>query len=333
MDDFVVKISRSQAYRARRLALEMIDSSHQKLFRRMWDYVEELLRTNLGSTIQLLTDTRDGPSSQLVFQRFYACLHAIKSGFRARCSPLIGVNGCHLKGPSGMQLLAAVGRDGNNQMYPVAYTVVEVETKETWIWFLRLLFGNIGSPNHHKHLHSNFSKLHKGKQLKDAMRDATRATIVVDWTKEMKKIKNIDKAAYTYLMALQPHWWTRTRCNGQVAAKKGKGNALATRSIDVGSNISGNVQQASGSTSVRSRVNAIKYTIYLAWKAMHSSKLFTGGPKSNTHKGKGFRAEMKKVNIVLDYADGDNSALRHGLGFAVVTGRPTELIEASCGVW
>ncbi|KAK9276617.1 hypothetical protein L1049_006153 [Liquidambar formosana] len=104
---------------------------------------------------------------------------------------------------------------------------------------LGLLFGDIGSPNHHKwcfisdqqkglllafkevaptvehrfcvrHLHGNFSKLHKGKQLKDAMWDAARATTVVDWTKEMNKIKGIDKAAYTYLMALQPNWWTRS---------------------------------------------------------------------------------------------------------------------------
>ncbi|KAK9291453.1 hypothetical protein L1049_019401 [Liquidambar formosana] len=109
MEDFVVKISRSQAYRARRLALEMIDGSHQKQFTRMWDYAAELLRINPGSTIQLLTDTRDGPNAQPVFKRFYVCLHAIKSGFRAGCRPLIGVDGCHLKGPSGMQLLEAIG--------------------------------------------------------------------------------------------------------------------------------------------------------------------------------------------------------------------------------
>ncbi|KAK9273757.1 hypothetical protein L1049_018567 [Liquidambar formosana] len=73
-----------------------------------------------------------------------------KSGFRAGCKPLIGVDGSHLKGHSGMQLLAGVGWDGNDQMYLIDYAVVEAETKEAWIWFLRLLFGDIRSPNHHK---------------------------------------------------------------------------------------------------------------------------------------------------------------------------------------
>ncbi|KAK9274637.1 hypothetical protein L1049_021888 [Liquidambar formosana] len=198
------------------------------------DYAAELLRTNRRSTIQLLTDTRDSPNVQPVFKRFYVYLYAIKSGFRAGCRPLIGVDGCHLKGPSGMQLLAAVGWDGNDQMYPIAYAVVEAETKDAWIWFLTHLFGDIGSPNHYKwcfisdqqkgllptfkevaptvehrfcvrHLHGNFNKQHKGKQLKEAMWDAARATTVADFKKEMKRIKDIEATAHTYLLAFQPN--------------------------------------------------------------------------------------------------------------------------------
>lgn len=37
------------------------------------------------------------------------------------------------------QLLCAVGRDGNNQMFPIAWAVVSVENKENWGWFLNLL--------------------------------------------------------------------------------------------------------------------------------------------------------------------------------------------------
>lgn len=33
--------------------------------------------------------------------------------------PLLGLDGCHLKGPYGGQLLAAVGTDANDGMYPV----------------------------------------------------------------------------------------------------------------------------------------------------------------------------------------------------------------------
>jgi hypothetical protein len=44
-----------------------------------------------------------------------------------------------LKGVLKGQLLSAVGRDGNNQMYPIAWAVVEKENKDSWMWFLKLL--------------------------------------------------------------------------------------------------------------------------------------------------------------------------------------------------
>ncbi|KAH0743227.1 hypothetical protein KY290_031220 [Solanum tuberosum] len=63
-----------------------------------------------------------------------------KQGFLAGCRPIIGVDGCHLKGcQKGGQLLTAVGIDANNNMYHVAFTIVEGELKETWTWFLTLL--------------------------------------------------------------------------------------------------------------------------------------------------------------------------------------------------
>jgi hypothetical protein len=37
------------------------------------------------------------------------------------------------------QLLSAVVKDGNNQMFPISFDVVEAETRESWEWFLQLL--------------------------------------------------------------------------------------------------------------------------------------------------------------------------------------------------
>jgi hypothetical protein len=52
------------------------------------------------------------------------------------CRPIIGLDGCHLKGVYGGQLLSAVGRDGNDNLFPIAMAVVEAETKDSWTWFL-----------------------------------------------------------------------------------------------------------------------------------------------------------------------------------------------------
>lgn len=40
--------------------------------------------------------------------------------------------------------MAAVGRDANNNMYPIAMTIVGVETKDSWTWFLERLVGDLG---------------------------------------------------------------------------------------------------------------------------------------------------------------------------------------------
>ncbi|XP_074303996.1 uncharacterized protein LOC141638481 [Silene latifolia] len=73
----------------------------------------------------------------------YVCLKACKVGFLAGCRPLIGVDGCHLKGPYPGMSLVAVSMDGNKNIYPVAWAVVEVENTQTWTWFLSLLMEDI----------------------------------------------------------------------------------------------------------------------------------------------------------------------------------------------
>jgi len=40
--------------------------------------------------------------------------------------------------------LTAVGIDGNDNIYPIAFAIVEGELKETWKWFLTLLDEDLG---------------------------------------------------------------------------------------------------------------------------------------------------------------------------------------------
>ncbi|CAN1122798.1 hypothetical protein LINPERHAP2_LOCUS1525 [Linum perenne] len=41
-------------------------------------------------------------------------------------------------------LLAAVGKDGNNQVYPIAWAVVEGENTSSWTWFIQTLKEELG---------------------------------------------------------------------------------------------------------------------------------------------------------------------------------------------
>ena len=43
--------------------------------------------------------------------------------------PIIGLDECHLRGVYGGQPLSAVGRDGNDNLFPIAMAIVEAETR------------------------------------------------------------------------------------------------------------------------------------------------------------------------------------------------------------
>jgi len=53
------------------------------------------------------------------------------------------LDACHLKGEVGGQLLCAIGKDGNNDMFSIAYAVAEGETKASWEWILGLLIDDV----------------------------------------------------------------------------------------------------------------------------------------------------------------------------------------------
>ncbi|KAK8713009.1 hypothetical protein V6N13_148237 [Hibiscus sabdariffa] len=79
-------------------------------------------------------------------RKIYVCFQALKQGWKDGCRPFIGVDGCWLKTAQKGELLVAVGRDANNQMFPITWAVVEVECASSWRWFLQKLFTDLEHP-------------------------------------------------------------------------------------------------------------------------------------------------------------------------------------------
>ena len=48
-----------------------------------------------------------------------------KVDFLGGCKPILRLDGCHLKGRFGGQILSTTARDGNNNIFPIAFAVVE----------------------------------------------------------------------------------------------------------------------------------------------------------------------------------------------------------------
>ncbi|KAL4361948.1 hypothetical protein GQ457_04G028810 [Hibiscus cannabinus] len=108
------------------------------------DDAPRLLKSNHGSTVSIQVHRND--VNQAVFFRIYVCFQALKQGWKDGCRPFIGVDGCWLKTAQKGELLVAVGRVANNQMFPIAWAVVEVECASSWRWFLQKLFTDLEHP-------------------------------------------------------------------------------------------------------------------------------------------------------------------------------------------
>ena len=98
--------------------MKKLNGSLEEQFRRLRDYGEELLRTNEGSTVKIVTD-RVNEDTPPVFKRMYVCLKCCRDSFQF-CRPLIALDACHLLGPCQGQLMAAIGVDGNDSICPIA---------------------------------------------------------------------------------------------------------------------------------------------------------------------------------------------------------------------
>nr|GEU80136.1 hypothetical protein [Tanacetum cinerariifolium] len=83
---------------------------------------QALLESNPGSTCRL--DVKDTGCGKSYFKRFYICFKGMKDGWLEGCRRVIGLDGCYLKHTCRGELLIAMGRDANNQMYPIAWAVV-----------------------------------------------------------------------------------------------------------------------------------------------------------------------------------------------------------------
>ncbi|XP_058747066.1 uncharacterized protein LOC131620058 [Vicia villosa] len=207
-------INKTKAIRARVAAGDKVDGSFLGDYTRIYDYCHELLRANPGSTIKMNVEpVPEGVDDQRpYFKRAFV----------------------------GGKILAAIGRDPNDQMLPIAYAVVESENKESWTWFLEFLIADLGGatecltytfildqqkgllpamdellPNVEqrfcvRHLYNNFRKRFPGKLLKEVIWKAAKSTYAQAWETEMKRMRLANQEAYLHMMNTPPRFCSRS---------------------------------------------------------------------------------------------------------------------------
>ncbi|XP_070031353.1 uncharacterized protein [Nicotiana tomentosiformis] len=196
----------------------------------LWDYIDELERTNPGSSIHVKLTENEIANKPYIFQRIYICFAACKEGFNPGCRKIVGVDGYWLKSPMyGTQLLAAVGLDANNNIFPIAYAIVEKETHDTWSWFLNYLSVDLEIGDHGgwtfmsdkqkglleafndvlpfvshrfcvRYLYGNFRRaIFSGFSIRNVLWAAAKATTVKFFHDRMSDLLNLDADAVSWL--------------------------------------------------------------------------------------------------------------------------------------
>ena len=77
------------------------------------------------------------------FRYFFLAFGASVQGFQY-CRPVISVDGTFLKGKSHGTLLLVTAQDGDNHLFPLAFSIVDSENDKSWSWFmmhLRIVYG------------------------------------------------------------------------------------------------------------------------------------------------------------------------------------------------
>ncbi|KAK9986732.1 hypothetical protein SO802_031683 [Lithocarpus litseifolius] len=188
---------------------------------------------------QLKCDSRGVPGTCTFNSSFWAFGPCIE-GFKYY-RPVISIDAMHLYGKYKGKLLLAMATDANNEVYLLAFAVVESESKETWGWFLVCLtrfvtdrtnlciisdrhsrlkaYFNDTSMTwlqppkaHHRycfhHVASNVNAKWKIPELKNLVWRVTSANQVRKFEAVLELIRNVKPAAHRYLEAKSKQKWT-----------------------------------------------------------------------------------------------------------------------------
>ncbi|KAL9422372.1 hypothetical protein AB3S75_034609 [Citrus x aurantiifolia] len=231
---FGTATNRRRLYKAKKRVLKMCEGDYINSYALLNDYANVLLMTNNDATVKI---SQELVGNENKFKRIFISFKAQQQGFMKGCRGFIGLDGCHLKTSSGGILISVVALDANNGVFPLAVCICEVESRESWTWFLELFKEHMDIHNDMaisfmsdrqkglihalqdvfpscetrycaRHVYANFRKQHSAEILREHFWKAARATNKTDFDDAMTVINKIDENAYKWLVDNDPSTWS-----------------------------------------------------------------------------------------------------------------------------
>ena len=141
--DHKCDIAYDTVWRGKEKALDVVYGKWSDSFELLFNWKAEVMKRSPGSVVEIDVLEVDG---QVYFHRFFCALKLCIDGFLEGCRPHLSIDATALNGRWNGHLAAAVGVDGHNWMYPVAYGFIASETTDNWTWFMEQLKKAIGDP-------------------------------------------------------------------------------------------------------------------------------------------------------------------------------------------
>lgn len=129
-EEYGIQLNYFQAWRGKEVAREQLQGSYKEAYSLLPILCEKIMESNRGSLATFMT--KDDSS----FHRLFVSFHASLYGFLQGCRPLLFLDSVSLKSKYQGMLLAATAADADDNVFPVAFSVVDSETDENWRWFL-----------------------------------------------------------------------------------------------------------------------------------------------------------------------------------------------------
>ncbi|RYQ89198.1 hypothetical protein Ahy_B09g095968 isoform B [Arachis hypogaea] len=184
--------------------------------------------------------------SQAFFHRLFWTFPPLIQAFR-HCKPLVSIDGTHLYGKYGGTLLIAIAQDGNSNILPVAFALVEGENAESWSFFLSHLRQHVTpqpgllviSDRHNgikaaleapdggwlppsayrafciRHVAANFALTFKGKDARRLLVNAAYAKTEVEFDYWFDILRSEDPAMCEWANRIDYSLWTQHRDDGR----------------------------------------------------------------------------------------------------------------------
>jgi len=139
-------VSYKKAWIAKQKTLAMEFGDWEDSYNHLCIWLQVVQEAILGTIVQcagrpnIVDDVED--HSSYIFERVFWSFKPCIEGFKYY-KPIVQVNGTFLTGKYHETLLTTISQDGNRNSFPLAFTIVEGETKEALIWFFQLLHEHV----------------------------------------------------------------------------------------------------------------------------------------------------------------------------------------------